>query len=732
MKPLSAWALQTATELPQLKSIERLESKVLSLEFYLTSDSLWIVYYWPNRSKIAFRVVFGQTGKLSVKRINQIENGLSIQLKSSTGKYWTYITFPDQTYPMFRYKTDFVPDINLLLTYWPKDILCFTKNWKISASAKMHASQIGNRSGALYVSLNKPKTGSIFYFSNLTALNPYFEQTETSGSELVGGNWPEIGFSLPLPDNKSLCAGANYTLCDSFVLLSQEIPKNPIEVSSRYIEYLAKIYKYLPKPDTSAHAWLKIAEKGLKDMQFHSGYWSYGGGHHYLNAYVSDYKTPPEIMVQLAVLLPLVEYIKWKGEKRHPIIEKLKEGLWAFYDEDLKTIVRWLPALESNLDYSEEQKKPRVMDSWYLHHPLMNLARLAAKGDKEARELLLRSINYCMNVAKKFKYKWPVFYEMSTLKIIKAETAEGEGGEKDVPGTYADLMFKTWELTHKSHFLAEAKRSVKKLDGMGFDLFYQANNTTFSAVALLKLYKLTKQQHYLELSYVCLAGIFKNVQLWKCGYGNGRHFPSFFAVYPLKNAPYTAAYEEQEVYAGLYCYYEEAKGINMISGLKLLIAEFIRYAISRIPYYFPTLLPQDMLATTAKTGEVDPSLWVAIEDSRDGWEQAGQVGQEVYGAGISFSIIPRQYFKISNEEFLIFTDYPLDRFSRKKQMLYLSVGGEDEMPCKLQILLTGKKSYQFKLSCIKDKTAKLLTPNSTTNGHLSFNIHAKQKLKLQW
>src|SRR5690606_8032590 len=119
--------------------------------------------------------------------------------------------------------------------------------------------------------------------------------------------------------------------------------------------------------------------------------------HDYLNAYVSDYKTPPEIMVQLAVLLPMMEYAEWSG-RNSALITTLKSGLSAFYDSDLGTVQRWLPAAAHQLDGSEEHKKPMVMDSWYLHHPLLNLSRMAMRGDEEAKKLFLKSLDYAIKV----------------------------------------------------------------------------------------------------------------------------------------------------------------------------------------------------------------------------------------------------------------------------------------------------------------------------------------------
>ena len=76
------------------------------------------------------------------------------------------------------------------------------------------------------------------------------------------------------------------------------------------------------------------------------------------------------------------------------------------------------------------------MDSWYLHHPLMTLSRLAILGDKDAEKLLLDSVEYAITVAHHFDYQWPVFYKMDTLEVLKKETVPGMGGEKDVAGSY--------------------------------------------------------------------------------------------------------------------------------------------------------------------------------------------------------------------------------------------------------------------------------------------------------
>ena len=725
---LSAWAVQAVGELPTLETITLIKDSELNLEARLGKHVLWIVYHWPNGIKTAFSTLFSAVGELVQTEVNQSENRLIFTLASGEATYEVVIILPSTEKPLLRWTTTLTSKVPLLVPFSPKDILNFTSDWQSLATGKIHTHQVGNRSGLLFYSLSKPATGNICYFQNLSSLNSYFEDTETAGGDLVGGNWPEIGFSLPTTVTKPLTPGKPYIISDAIVSFSKDSLKTDRDVCEHYLTQLANIYPAIKRKEPSYHNWLDTVNKGLTGLANHAGCWTFADGHHYLNAYISDYDTPPEIMVQLAVLLPLIEYAEWSGQKSNEMIDKLKAGLPAFYKKDMGTIVRWLPKLEQQLDHSEEQKKPNVMDSWYLYHPLMNLARLTQKGDKDAKDLLMNSIDYAIKVARNFDYQWPVFYHMETLKVIKAETAEGEGGELDVPGSYADLMLKMWEITKERKYLTEAKRAVKKLEGLGFSSFYQANNTAYGAVALLKLFKQTRDQKYLKMSYVSLAGIFNNVQLWEMDYRHGKNFSTFFSVFPLKDAPYTAAYEEQEVYSALNEYLIEAQGLDILPAVSLLIAEFIKYIPSRIQAYYPPLLPKEMLSEEPRTGEIDPELWVAIEDLQDGKEPSGQVGQEVYGAGVAFGIVPRQYFKL-NSDSTLFVGYPVEKYKKKGSTAEFKIGGDAQLSCRIVIEISEQHKYNFTATTTNGEQLKIA---SISGKRQEFRINGNQNFIIKW
>ena len=728
---LSPWALSACADLSKLGTpLQHWTTEQFEFTVHTTSDSLWMIVAMPTGRRVNFRMAYTPGSGLELKSLDQSDLGLTINLTSDIGDYKIAVSLDLQSpYPILRYTTTITPNQQITFPYWPRDIIISEETGKAgNIKGTIHAKQEGTRSGFCYFSVES--AGSVYYLQNLTALNPYFKVTSTSAANTVGGQWPELGFALPTSTDQPVQSGEELVISDAIIALHSVAPKTEEEVIQLYLNMLSTIYPHISIPETVYQDWPTVLDKGLKDLIDSPGCWSQVDGHQYFNAYVSDYETPPEIMVQLAVLLPLLDYVEWSGETLD-VMKTIKAGLPSFYDQKLKTIMRWLPAAADKLKGEEEQKVPLVMDSWYLHHPLLNLSRLALKGDKEAEELFLGSIDFAIKVARNFKYKWPVFYKMDTLEVIKAETAEGKGGEKDVAGLYAHVMLQAWELTADERYLREAEKAAKTLAGYVFEVFYQANNTAFSSGALLRLYKITKNELYLNLSYMCLASVFRNTQLWECDYGYGKNLPTFFALFPLNDAPYTAVYEEQEVFCALHDYLKHAEGVDILPSVKLLIAEYIRNLVNRAVYYYPTMLPKEMLEEKAKVGEIDHNLWIALEDLHDGWEKSGSVGQEVYGAGNAFGILPRHYFKVPGQDFMIYVDYPTSKFTIKNKSASLNILGDGQMACRVMLVKTDKAKLPEVTVEINGKAASK-SMRKVPGGHLETQINGNSHIKISW
>ncbi len=140
----------------------------------------------------------------------------------------------------------------------------------------------------------------------------------------------------------------------------------------------------------------------------------------------------------------------------------------------------------------------------------------------------------------------------------------------------------------------------------------------------------------------------------------------------------------------------QAKDIDILPALRILIPEFVKYAINRIPYYYPLLLPEDMISEEVKTGEIQRNLWVPLEDLYTGWEKSGQVGQEVYGVGSAFAVVPRQYLKL-NEDLMVFVDYPVISSSKRQNTMTIKLDGNPEMQCNLKIISVENKKITAKV-----------------------------------
>ncbi|MEL1244995.1 hypothetical protein AAEO56_12025 [Flavobacterium sp. DGU11] len=429
MNKVSCYAATAKSDIAGSASLFEKQFSGYSMRLHNTGDSLWIVVHWPNNAQVAFRAAFALNSKFDLAELKENDEKLNVRLSSGLGNYTVEIDFPNGEFPVLHYTTAFKANVPILLPYSPKDIIPLTQNGQtINTFGKIHASQVGTRSGLVFASMTSPAQLSMFYLQNLTAMSEFCDVTQTSLGETVGGAWPEMGFNLPAVTENPLPDDKFYTVSDAYIVVSEDVPDNDIEIATQYLNYLAALYQIMPKPDTKYRDWPQISRKALRDLTLNKGCWEYAGGHAHLNAYLCDYKTPPEIMVQLAVLTAITEHSKWTGVA-YEVIKEIAEGVPAFYDDKLKTISRWLPSKRGEFDESEEQKSAMVMDSWYLHHPLMNLSKLALNGNKDAEELLLKSLDYAIKwqsiliINGPYSIKW-IRWRSSKKKRQKAKVAK--------------------------------------------------------------------------------------------------------------------------------------------------------------------------------------------------------------------------------------------------------------------------------------------------------------------
>jgi hypothetical protein len=188
-----------------------------------------------------------------------------------------------------------------------------------------------------------------------------------------------------------------------------------------------------------------------------------------------------------------------------------------------------------------------------------------------------------------------------------------------------------------------------------------------------------------------------------------------------------------EGFAGFHVYLEN-HGAGLPESLKILGAEFIRNMAYKASFYYPPNLPREALAEEPKTGELDPGLWIPLEDIYEGWEKAGQVGQEVYGAGMPFALVTRQYWPIPGEKFMVHVDYPIAGFSTVHEgQAMFRVLGDHRLSCRLRIMPTGRaKLPNLKVTTEREGATETLQGRNTPEGHLESELFGDRSVIIDW
>jgi len=242
MNGISPWAASVTAifnddELPGIYQ-KKLQQYVFTV--YHLEDSLWLLVTWPSGGRVAMRMAYSPNDHLQIKLITDKDDHVMFSIGSVIGDYKVELDFAEEQFPVFNYKTTLTPSAPLFMPFWPRDISPLNKAGKTGQPrGQVYASQVGTRSGLVYFSLDKPSSGTVFYFQNLTNLNGYCDATHTSAADVVGGQWPELGFSLPPSIENPLPAGKEFIISDAFVALSDEVPADEFQISGQFLDMLA-------------------------------------------------------------------------------------------------------------------------------------------------------------------------------------------------------------------------------------------------------------------------------------------------------------------------------------------------------------------------------------------------------------------------------------------------------------------------------------------------------------
>ncbi len=397
------------------------------------------------------------------------------------------------------------------------------------------------------------------------------------------------------------------------------------ETALHYLERTMAAYRAMPLPQAELHDWTWRAERTLSDLMHAPSATVLQYGDRYVMPYPNGQY--PDAMVQLALIATLRTYAAARGTPL-PFEADLRKGLHRFYDPSVGTLRRYLPSVGLEKDFD-------AVDSWYLYHPMTNLARLAIDEVTEARALLLQSVGYGIRAAHHFAYAWPVMYDITDFRVMTQQLDAGRPGETDAGGLYAYLMMQLHELTGDGQYLHEGRAALEAADGAGLSLMYQLNLTAWGAAACLRLWKETGERCWIERGYYWLANLLHHCPFVERRARAAEHYPTFMAATCMYNSDYVAAFEDYECFLALQeCL--RLGGNELDPAARTFAREFCRYAMHRGWFYYPEMLPADILSGQQESGVIDRTLSFPLEDLYPDGRPAGQVGQEIYGAGAAF------------------------------------------------------------------------------------------------
>ena len=682
-------ALREEIRQDRLRGVGLIELSGREVQICEGCDALWVFVRRKGLGGLAIRAAHFPGGATEIRHSrNAPEGEICLEIDSAIGVQTVLLTHAAPDLDVLRITVSLCPTFPLLLPNMARDLYPLgLDDDPLHADGRMEAAQRGLNSGVAFFHIDRPQFGSVLYLQNFTALSDYLLATKTTPDGAVGGEWPEIGFLPPTAKKHDLAscplpAGQRTVLSDALIVFHDHVAPNEQESALRFVQMLGAAYRQLTLPKTEFRDWVARADQTLHDLETAPEATISHYGHRYAHPYTgSEY---PDVMVQMSLISALHDYGVWKKE---PVTleAEFAAGIGKFRDPKLKTMRRYLPNVGKDKDKN-------AVDSWYLYHPLLNLGRLAIDGDARSKRLFKSSLEYAIKVAHHFKYAWPIQFKVDSFAIIVEARNDDGLGQTDVGGIYAYVMLQAYELTNDDGYLREARAAIDAAKNMRFELNYQANLTAWGAAACMRLWRITNEDYYLRQSYVYLANFFHNSAIWESQIEAAKHYSNFLGVTCLHDAPYMAVYECFDSFAAFERYLKDS-GPDLDASARMLIGEYCRYALYRAWFYYPDALPADILAEEIRNGRIDRKLSFPLEDLYHDGQSAGQVGQEIYGAGAAFVFASRAFHPISGETFQMFCDHFLMASERNgERSISIRLDGGDRCLARLSFVRRGRAS----------------------------------------
>ena len=118
---------------------------------------------------------------------------------------------------------------------------------------------------------------------------------------------------------------------------------------------------------------------------------------------------------------------------------------------------------------------------------------------------------------------------------------------------------------------------------------------------------------------------------------------------------------------------------------------------------------------------------------QDGRQQSGQVGQELYGAGLPFILTSRHYRRLDGTGMLAYCEYPICDFESTPDGATLRIGGDPRGSCMLRVA-PSDASVRPQAISVRVEAGSVPVPVDGTvsaEGHAVFSVRGGQTVTIR-
>ncbi len=487
---------------------------------------------------------------------------------------------------------------------------------------------------------------TLLHWVDVTRLNPFIEATHFSPGGLPARQGRQFGHTFGASEMRRLPLNTPLPVYDGYVYLAPGAPATEDAMFLRYLQQVGDIYDLIAHPMSELPDWQDLGRRSLADLQ-EPDTWVMLDGQRYWRAYVSDTRQSAEAITQFDVGLGAARYAARYGADAltTPLLDDVLAGLPNFYNPSFGLIQNSGP-----LAISGDQGRG---DTWYEMGHALKAAELGLLGHPTGATLARDSQAAWIDFAHSAEYHFPRFYVFNTW--------EGSEREPDAAGGYALYMLRLMDLGCGDECLAEAEAAVRGMPGHGFSFAYETHMTAMSALAAAELADRTGDDAWLAYAYGPLANLLRLSWIYEVDYGLAAPAHTFFGLAPTQRAAAITPKEQYEAWIYLSEFLRRAHG-RIDPTVEKLVAEFCYRTLVTLADSFPPRLPPGVSTANprayATVQENQLDLYIPLEDMRDGQNEWGAIGQQVYGAGMAPTFAALAYVEVQ-EGVTVYSGYPL-------------------------------------------------------------------------